>query len=72
MPDQPAITHVIVNARIRTGDPRRPWVDAAALAGSETVALGSSAEIRKRVPADVRTIDARGAELSFDDLARYG
>jgi predicted amidohydrolase YtcJ len=72
MTDRAAITLVIVNARIRTGDPRRPWVDAAALAGGRVVATGSSAELRKRVPPGVRTIDAHGAELSLDELPRYG
>ena len=64
------ITLVIVNARIRTGDARRPWADAAALAGTRVVRLGSSAEIRKLVSPAVRTHDALGVELDADALGR--
>lgn len=74
MPDQRSrreITHVIVNARIRTGDARRPWADAAALAGDRVVAVGSSAEIRKHAPPGARVVDAGGAELRPDELAGY-
>jgi len=73
MPDQPtrdAITRLIVNARIRTGDPRRPWADAVALAGDRVVAVGSSAGLRKRASAGVEVIDAGGADLTLDDLPR--
>ncbi|HVA57862.1 MAG: hypothetical protein WBQ26_15945 [Gemmatimonadaceae bacterium] len=66
------ITHVIVNARIATGQPRRPWVDAAALAGDRVARVGSSAEIRKFAPEGARVVDAQGAELTLDDLSRYG
>ena len=72
MNERTEITHVIVNARIRTGDARRPWADAAAMAGARVLRTGSSAEIRKLAPPDVRTIDAGGAELSVEALARYG
>jgi len=65
------ITLLVVNARIRTGDPRRPWADAAALAGARVAHLGGSAEIRKLAPAGVRVVDALGAELAPEDLPRY-
>lgn len=65
------ITHLVVNARIATGDPRRPWADAAALAGRRVVAMGSSAEMRKLAPAPTRVTDARGAELRADELPDY-
>lgn len=71
MPDPDPITHLIVNARIPTGDARRPWADAAALSGPRLVRLGSSAELRKLAPPGARTIDAAGAELAIDNLARY-
>ncbi len=73
-PDHPtraAITCVIVNARIATGDPRRPWADGAALAGARVVHVGSSAEARKLAPATARVVDAEGAELTPRDLPRY-
>ena len=54
------ITLAIVNARVWTGDTARPWADAVAIAGDTIAAVGSSAEVRKRVPAGARLIDARG------------
>lgn len=67
MTDRAAITLVIVNARIRTGDPRRPWADAAALAGDAVIITGSSAEIRKLAPVGVTVEDRRGAELVLEN-----
>ncbi len=40
-------TDVIVNARIATGDPRRPFVDAVVVQDDRVLAMGSSAELRK-------------------------
>ncbi len=70
MPDTPhrtEITRVIVNARVQTGDPRRPWADAVALADDCVVAVGSSAELRKRAPAAADVVDAHGAVLRITD-----
>ena len=53
----------IVNARIWTGDPRRPWADAVAVRGDRIAAVGSSAEIRKMSVAATRVIDAKGQML---------
>ena len=53
-------TLAIVNARIWTGDPRRPWVDAIAASADRLVAVGSSAEVRKLATASTRIIDAHG------------
>lgn len=66
MPDTPIVTRLVVNARIRTGDPRRPWADAAALAGDRVVAVGSSAELRKRVAPDIPRENAGGAPMRLD------
>jgi hypothetical protein len=52
---------VLVNGRIRTGDPRRPIADALAVAGEHLAAVGSSAEVRKLTDASTRVIDLRGA-----------
>ncbi len=52
-----------VNARIRTGDPRRPWADAMLVREGRVVAIGSSAELRKRAD-NVEVIDALGAEMT--------
>lgn len=60
---------LIVNARIATGDPRRPWVDAVVLEGTTVVEIGSSAALRKRFGAMMQVIDARGAEFESADAA---
>jgi hypothetical protein len=49
----------IVNARVWTGDSRRPWADALFLRAGRIEAVGSSAEVRKRSGAATRVIDAR-------------
>lgn len=56
---------LIVNARIATGDPRRPWADAILLDGDRVVAVGASAELRKRATG-AETVDAGGAEVKAD------
>ena len=53
-------TLAVVNARIWTGDPRRPWADAIAASADRLVAVGSSAEVRKLATASTRIIDAHG------------
>jgi predicted amidohydrolase YtcJ len=50
----------IVNARVWTGDPRRPWADAVLVRGERIEAVGSSAEVKKRAGPSTRTLDARG------------
>jgi predicted amidohydrolase YtcJ len=56
---------LIVNARIRTGDVRRPWADALLLQDGRVVAIGASAELRKRAP-EAEVIDAHGETLGPD------
>jgi predicted amidohydrolase YtcJ len=56
---------LIVNARIATGDPRRPWADAMLLDGTTVIAMGQSAALRKRA-ADAEIIDAKGAVVESD------
>ncbi len=55
------ISLAIVNARVWTGDARRPWADAVAVQGAQIAAVGSSAEIRKLAGPQARLIDAHGA-----------
>jgi predicted amidohydrolase YtcJ len=50
----------IVNARVWTGDRRRPWADAVLIQGERIEAVGASAAIRKRVTPATRIIDAHG------------
>ena len=64
MPQSPVSAPVtalaIVNARVWTGDARRPWVDAVLVRGEHIELVGSSAEVKKRAGSAVRTIDANG------------
>jgi len=60
----PTITLAIVNARVWTGDTARPWADAIAIAGDTIAAVGSSAELRKRLPTTARVIDAKGGMVT--------
>jgi predicted amidohydrolase YtcJ len=58
------VTLAVVNARVWTGDPRRPWADAVAVSGERIVAVGASAAVRKLVPASgARVVDAHGQML---------
>lgn len=50
---------LIVNARIATGDPRRPWAEAMLLDGERVIAVGGAAALRKRAP-DAVVEDAGG------------
>jgi predicted amidohydrolase YtcJ len=56
---QEPVSLAVVNARVWTGDARRPWADALAARGERIAAVGSSAEIRK-LAGGAEVIDARG------------
>jgi len=56
------VTLAVVNARIWTGDAKRPWADGIAVRGERIAAVGSSAEIRK-LARDAEVIDAQGQML---------
>lgn len=56
-------TLAVVNARVWTGDQKRPWADAVAITGERISAVGSSAEIRKLARPATRVIDAAGKLL---------
>jgi predicted amidohydrolase YtcJ len=60
-----AVTLAVVNARVWTGAPQRPWADAIAVAGDRIAAVGSSAEVSKLAAASTgaRVIDAKGQML---------
>lgn len=57
----PPVSLAVVNARVWTGDPSRPWVDGLAVRGDRLAAAGSSAEVRKLAGSSARVVDARGA-----------
>lgn len=53
------MTFAIVNARIWTGDPSRPWAEALAVAGDRLAAVGTTDDVR-RLAGAARVVDARG------------
>ena len=55
-----AVTLAVVNARIWTGDPSRPWETAVAVSGDRIVSVGSTAAIRKLAGSGARVVDANG------------
>jgi predicted amidohydrolase YtcJ len=59
-PTAKAITLAVVNARMWTGDARRPWADGMAISGDRITTVGSSAEVRKLTTSATRIVDARG------------
>ncbi|MEO7963897.1 MAG: amidohydrolase, partial [Gemmatimonadaceae bacterium] len=56
---QAPVTLAVVNARIWTGDARRPWAEALSVRGERLAAVGSSAEVRK-LAGSAQVIDAAG------------
>ncbi len=54
------ITLAVVNARVWTGDPSRPWETAFAVSGDRIASVGSTAAIRKLAGSGARVIDAGG------------
>ena len=64
MPESSPMSLAIVNARVWTGDPRRPWADAVLVRGAAIEAVGSSAEVKKRADAGTRIVDARGMTVA--------
>lgn len=56
-PPKPSLA--VLNAKIWTGDPDAPWAEALLVSGDRLVAVGKSAEIRKRAKG-ARVIDAAG------------
>jgi predicted amidohydrolase YtcJ len=57
-PCEPALA--VVNARVFTVDRARPWAEAVAICGERIDAVGTSEEIRQRLPAGTRIVDAGG------------
>lgn len=61
--DEIASGLVLVNGRVLTQDPRRPVVDALAIADGQIAAAGSRREIERRGDRRARMIDLRGATV---------
>jgi predicted amidohydrolase YtcJ len=67
-PDQPeraasaaAISLVLVNGRVWTGDRARPEAEAVAIAGDRIAAVGSSVDIKAQAGSDAEVVDLAGA-----------
>ncbi len=60
----PVSALAIVNARVWTADPRRPWADAVLVRDERIELVGSSAEVKKRAGTAVRVIDAGGKMIT--------
>jgi predicted amidohydrolase YtcJ len=58
--DRPTHPLAVVNARVWTGDLRRPWTDAVLTHRDRIAVVGSSAEVMKGVDAATEVIDGRG------------
>ena len=58
-----SIAIALVNARVRTGDARRPWADAIIVRDETIDFVGSTAEARKRIGHSMRIIDMQGMTI---------
>jgi hypothetical protein len=56
---------VVTNARVRTGNPARPWATAIGIRDGKLAVVGMAAEILKMAGADARIIDAAGQLLTL-------
>ena len=59
----PMADKVLINGRIWTADPARPWAEAVAIRDGRIAAVGTTGEIRKLAGRETETIDLR-ARLS--------
>jgi N-acyl-D-aspartate/D-glutamate deacylase len=60
-----ALSLIVTNARIRTGDAARPWATALGVQDGRLAVVGSAAEILKLAGAGTTVIDARGQHLAL-------
>jgi hypothetical protein len=69
VPDTEAATLAVINARVWTGDVRRPWAEAVAARGERLIAVGSNDEVSRVSGSGTRVIDAKGQMLvpGFND-----
>jgi len=59
-PTSAAPTLAVVNARVWTGDAKRPWADAIAVSGERITLVGTSAAVKKLASSGTRVVDAKG------------
>lgn len=54
------VTLAIINAKIWTGDPKQPWIEAVAISDDKIVQTGTNKNIQKSISKNARVIDADG------------
>ncbi|HDT12840.1 MAG TPA: amidohydrolase [Candidatus Aminicenantes bacterium] len=52
---------VLVNGKVWTGDPARPWAEAVAARDGRIIAVGSTAEMKKLSPSGAKLVDLGGS-----------
>ena len=66
------LTLIVTNARLKTGDPTRPWATALGVRDGKLAVVGSAAEILKMASTDTRLINARGQLMELSPDIRLG
>ena len=61
----PALSLIVTNVRIPTGNPDRPWATALGIRDGKLAVVGSAAEILKMADTETRVIDAGGKVLTL-------
>ncbi len=57
---QESATLVVINGRLWTGDPARPWAEALAVRGDRIIAVGSQEAVHPMIDGNTRVLNARG------------
>jgi predicted amidohydrolase YtcJ len=60
-PEGNMVDLVLVNGKVWTGDPGRPWAEAVAVRGEKIHAVGTTAELRKLSPSGTKLVDLGGS-----------
>ena len=60
-PEGNMVDLALVNGKVWTGDPGRPWAEAVAVRGDKIFAVGTTEEVRKLAPAGTKLVDLDGS-----------
>ena len=61
----PALSVIVTNSRVETGNPARPWATALGIRDGKLAVVGMAAEILKMARTHTRVIDAAGQLLTL-------
>ena len=61
----PALSVIVTNSRVETGNPARPWATALGIRDGKLAVVGMAAEILKMARTNTRVIDAAGQLLTL-------